>query len=389
MAQCYFSRTLNRKNPLPAKKILLVANTAWNLWNYRSGLISKLIESGYDVVLAAPGDRFQKKLRETFPCRFIPLQQLARRSFSIIQNARCLSECFHLFRRERPDLVLLFTIKPNILGNFAAWLAGTSTLSIIEGMGYAGTHAARWYWFAAPMYRLALQQPGKVIFLNQDDKRAFCRHHLIKPEQALVIHGPGVNTEQFQPAGYRKSAKIVFLYCGRFLIEKGIREFVEAARQLKRQYTNLEFQVLGSPDPGNPATISKTELQTWKQTQDIRILGSADDVRPYLAQADVLVLPSYYREGVPRSVLEAMAMEKIIVTTDTPGCRDTVDDGQTGFLIPPKNVEALIAAMQKICTLSPELRRQMGTSARKKVMQEFSDVQVLPQYLEVIKSLVC
>lgn len=364
-----------------------MANTAWNLWNYRRALIGKLIDAGYEVVLAAPADRFQQQLQEKFPSRFVPLQHLSRQSFSIAQNVRFLWECFRLYRREHPDLVLLFTIKPNILGNMAARLAGISTLSVIEGLGYSGTHAARWRWLVAPLYQLALKQQGKIIFLNQEDKQAFCQHKLIKPERAILIHGPGVDTEYFQADSHYTSEKIVFLYCGRLLIEKGIREYVEAARQMKQFHDKIEFQILGDPDPGNPSTLPEQELQDWEQQEIIQFFGSTDDVRPYLAQADVLVLPSYYREGVPRSVLEAMAMEKIIVTTDMPGCRDTVENEKNGFLVPPKNVDALVAAMQKICGINPEHRRRMGAYSRQKVLREFSDRQILPQYLALIKAL--
>ncbi|MCB0533697.1 MAG: glycosyltransferase family 4 protein [Lewinellaceae bacterium] len=372
---------------MPAKKILLVANTAWNLWNYRRALIGKILEAGYDVVLAAPPDRFQQQLQDRFSVRFVPLKHLSRRSFSILKNVRFIWECCRLYRRERPDLVLLFTIKPNILGNIAARLIGISTLSVIEGLGYSGTHAARWRWLAAPLYRLALKHQGKVVFLNHADRQAFCEHKLVKPDQTLLIHGPGVDTEYFKAAHHTNSEKVVFLYCSRLLIEKGIREFVEAARKMKQLHNNLEFHVLGDPDPGNPATLTETELQAWKRQQIVQFFSSVDDVRPYLAQADVLVLPSYYREGVPRTVLEAMAMEKIIVTTEMPGCRDTVEEGENGFLVLPKNVDALIEAMQKICTSTPENRRQMGAYSRQKVLQEFSDQQILPQYLNAIKSL--
>jgi len=372
---------------LPAKKILLVANTAWNLWNYRKALISNLIQADFEVVLAAPGDRFQNYLQENCCCRFVLLRHLSRRSFSIWQNALCLLEFVRLFRRERPALVLLFTIKPNILGNLAARIAAVPTLSIIEGLGYSGSQAARWRRLAAPLYRLALRKTEKVVFLNQDDAHEFRQHQLVRLDQALVIQGPGVDMEHFQPARHLPGEKTIFLFCGRLLVEKGIREFVQAAARIIQNVANAEFQVLGSPDPENPSSVSARELQIWKKESPVTFLGSADDVRLYLAKADVLVLPSYYREGVPRSVLEAMAMGKIIVTTDTPGCRDTVEAGKNGFLIPPKNVEALVAVLHEVLKLSPETRRQMGAFSRQKAAREFSDDQVLPHYLQLIESL--
>ncbi|MBL7799034.1 MAG: glycosyltransferase family 4 protein [Saprospiraceae bacterium] len=373
---------------MPTKKILLVANTAWNLWNYRRALIRALQTAGYEVVTAAPDDRFGSFL-ET---RFIPLKHLSRRSFAFSQNLLALLELYRLLKRERPDAVLFYTIKPNILGNLAAQLSRTPAISVVEGLGYNGTSAAHWRWLAAPLYRLALLRTRRVVFLNRDDAQEFLQQKLVTQTQCRILPGPGIDTEYFcQPAFAKVTADkpdtVTFLFCGRLLYEKGIREFVEAARAVRQAGATAVFRVLGNPDPGNPSSIEPVELDTWRHEGIVQFYDSADDVRPQLAEADVLVLPSYYREGVPRSVLEAMAMGKIIVTTDTPGCRDTVEEGQNGFLIPPRRADLLAQTMLRVLGLPKNTRTELGRHSREKVIREFSDAEVLPQYLALLTEL--
>ena len=373
---------------MPTKKILLVANTAWNLWNYRRALIRALQTAGYEVVTAAPDDRFGSFLQT----RLVALEHLSRRSFSILHNLLALLELYRLLKRERPDAVLFYTIKPNILGNFAARLSRTPVLSVVEGLGHSGTSAAHWRWLAAPLYRFALLRTRCVVFLNRDDAQEFLQQKLITQTQCRIIPGPGVDTAYFCPPAFAKATAdkpdtVIFLFCGRLLYEKGIREFVEAARAVRQTGATAVFRVLGNPDPGNPSSIEPAELDTWRHEGVVQFSDAADDVRPQLAEADVLVLPSYYREGVPRSVLEAMSMEKIIVTTDTPGCRDTVEHGKNGFLIPPRRADLLAQTMLRMLKLPKNTRMEMGRHSREKVIREFSDAVVLPQYLALLRDL--
>ncbi len=371
---------------MPNPKILLVANTAWNLWNYRRNLIQALVDRGYHVSLAAPFDGCESRWPPDSGVRVFPLRRLSRKSLSPLQNLGCLFELRRLFRKEAPDLVLLFTIKPNLLGNLAAQGLSCRTLSFVEGLGYAGSAAASWRWWAAPLYRWALRRASRVIFLNADDEQEFQKLGLVRARQVARIPGPGVDVRYFK-AEKRPPGPPVFLFCGRLLVEKGIREFVAAARLVKMQRPEVKFQVVGAPDPGNPNTVSPAELQTWQAEGAVTFLGSVADVRPYLAAADVLALPSYYREGVPRAVLEAMAMGKIILTTDTPGCRDTVSPGENGILVPPRSTEALAAAMLALLQLPKERWGKMGSLSRKKAKEEFSDALVIPQLLHWIRQL--
>ncbi len=368
-------------------KVALVASIAWTLWNYRTALIQSLEAAGYDVLLLAADDASREKLLAESHAQFVPLQHINRKSLSIFQNSRLLLELYQLLHRHRPDVVLFFTIRPNTLGNFAAAAAGIPAISTVEGMGISSTSQPWLRFVTQRLYRLAFRFTRKVIFLNNEDHAEFLQLRMVAPAKAVVIHGPGIDLNYFAPRPRPEhGGPLVFLFVARLLSGKGIREFAAAARQLKNEGVAAEFQVLGSTDAGNPTTIDDCELQAWADEGILTNLGFEDDVRPAMAAADVLVLPSYYREGVPRSILEAMAMEKVILTTDNVGCRDTVTPGKNGFLVPPRDTPALVEAIKTILQLTPGQRREMGVYSRQKATAEFSDDLVLPRYLELIRA---
>lgn len=377
------------RNPLaPAPKIALVASIAWTLWNYRLALIQTLEKAGYEVVLIAADDASRLKLERHTNARFYPLRHINRSSLSPFTNFRLLLELFFTLRRTRPDIALFFTIRPNTLGNFAAAALRIPAISTIEGMGISGSGAGWLRRTMQSMYRLAFRTARKVIFLNPDDQREFVEKKIVRAEKAQLIPGPGIDLAHFFPRPNANARpERVFLFVARLLSEKGIREFVDAARILTKAGYKASFRVLGSTDSGNPTTIRESELEAWVNEGIIRYFGFVDDVRPAIADADALVLPSYYREGVPRSVLEAMAMGKLIITTDNVGCRDTVEAGKNGFLVPPKDAAVLAEAMEKVLLLSQEKLRLMGEYSRRKVEREFADQLVLPCYLKLIRGL--
>lgn len=370
---------------VPRPRIALVASIAWTLWNYRLSLIKALEAAGYEVWLFAAEDASCEKLSQHTHARFVPLHHLSRQSLSLRENIKCLWELFVALRRYRPDVALLFTIRPNTLGNFAAAAAGIPALSTIEGLGAAGNRQNWLGRVTRTLYRLAFRFPHTVVFLNTDDMQEFVTHNIVSKQKTRLVPGPGIDLKYFAPMQTGPSAgKTVFLFSGRLLSEKGVREYVAAARILQKRGVAAEYRILGRTDPGNPATISEMELKAWMQEGVVTCLGFHDDVRPALAAADVLVLPSYYREGIPRSVLEAMGMEKPIVTTQTIGCRETVEEGKNGFLVPPRDVSALVTALEKMCALSPAQRAEMGKYSRRKALAEFGDDRVLPFYLDWI-----
>lgn len=377
------------RNPLaPAPKIALVASIAWTLWNYRLALIHALEQAGYEVVLIAGDDASRLKLERHTRTKFFPLKHINRSSLSPFANLRLLFELYRSLRRVKPDVVCLFTIRPNTLGNFAAAALGIPAISTIEGMGISGSN--KW-WLRKLMlllYRLAFRSAKKVIFLNKDDYQEFVEKQVVHPSKSLLIPGPGINLEHFSPRKKQQKSKgIVFLFVARLLSEKGIREFAQAARIIKSEGHHAKFRVLGSTDSGNPTSIEAVELTQWINEGILQYDGFVDDVRPAIAEADVLVLPSYYREGVPRSVLEGMAMGKMIITTESVGCRDTVEDEGNGYLVPPRDAGALAEAIKKTLALSDAQIQAMGQKSREKVEREFSDGMVLPRYLELVRGI--
>lgn len=366
-------------------KILLVANTAWNIWNFRRSLIALLVSEGYEIVCTAPPDGYESKLIELPGIRFIPLVHLTRKGLSISNNLRSFIELTALMRAEQPDLAICYTVKPNIFGSFAARIAGIPAIASVEGHGYTATAPAIFRSFIFLLYRLAFRFVRQVIFLNHDDQREFILHKAVRQQKTTVIMGTGIDIGYFQPTVVSQPVNYIFLFIGRLLSDKGIREFVHAASLVKQVAPGVRFQILGSTDEGNPASIAATELQSWIESQHIEYLGYTEDVRPFITEASAIVLPSY-REGMPRVLLEGMAMGKPVITTDSVGCRDTVEDGINGFIVPSENAAALSEAMLQFIQLSRAEQLAMSRYSRYKAVKKFSNDKVLPQYLKVIRA---
>ncbi len=339
------------------------------------------------MVLLAPDDRHRLLLESHFPqAEIILLRHLSRRSLSPFSNLRTFWEIFSILRHLRPDVLVCFTIKPNIFGNLSARWLRIPSLGVIEGLGYTGTAPLLLRWLLFRLYRFASKRVSRLIFLNYQDRAEFIKANAVVPENTKVIKGVGIDADFFCPVPQKKSrVETVFLFVGRFLTEKGIREFVAAGIKVRRQCPQARFQVLGSPDPGNPGSILPRELEEWVKNGEVEYLGQTDDVRPYIADADVLALPSYYHEGLPCSLLEGMAMAKPVITTDSAGCRDTVENGRNGYIVPIADVEALARSMLRFVALAPEKQAAMGQESRKKVMHEFRREVILPQYIKEIE----
>jgi len=371
---------------LKGKKIALVSNTAWNHWNYRRALIHLLIEHNAEVILIAPDDDSTKQLKTEFPqVSFVPLRQLSRKSLSLLSNFRTFWELYSVLKNLRPDAILCYTIKPNIFGNVSAGWLRIPSIGIVEGLGYAGTAPLLIRWVIFRLYKYASKKVFRLIFQNHHDRAEFIKSNAVDPKKTMVITGNGVDTTFFQPSPPPLNSSPIFIFVGRLLSEKGIREFVSAGKMVKKVLPNARFQVLGSPDAGNPASILPVELEEWIVKGEVEYLGQTDDVRPYICNADVMTLPSYYREGLPCSLLEGMAMGKPIITTDSVGCRDTVEHGKNGYIIPIADIKALKDAMLQFAALPVEKQISMGTYSRKKVLREFCKEVILPHYLEQIQ----
>jgi glycosyltransferase involved in cell wall biosynthesis len=355
--------------------IVVIAGYARSLLNFRGHLLSQLVARGYRVYALAPDiverDRVELS-RLGVNCVRISLSRSSMNPFrDFIDFARLVGT----LRRLRPQRVLSYTVKPVIYGSLAARLAGVqSVFNMITGLGYVFTHDEKvgirrrsLRFLVQLMYRVALKESRVVFFLNPDDQRLFLQHRLVTTEQVALIHGSGVDTKHFR-AHPPVDQTISFLLITRLLKEKGVSEYIEAARLLKSRHPFTECHLLGPLDP-SPGAVHWEEIRVWIDSGVVHYHGAAEDVRPHISKASVYVLPSY-REGTPRSVLEAMAMARPIVTTDVPGCRETVIDGQNGFLVPPRDPLALADAMEEFVR-DPDLIARMGKESRKLAERKF------------------
>jgi len=366
-------------------KLIIALNTAWNLYNFRAGLIRALVEEGYEVVAVAPTDEYAARLPE-LGCRFVPLE-MDNRGTHPGRDLLLLLRFLLLFRKEQPNVYLGYTVKPNIYGSLAAHALGIPVINNIAGLGSVFiknswlTRLVRW------LYRVALSRSRCVFFQNNDDLDLFVKAGLVAPDKVARLPGSGIDLRAFQPmpAVSLNNRSLRFLLVSRMLWDKGVLEYVNAARIVGQIYPDVEFNLLGFLDVQNPTAISSEQMAAWVKEGVICYLGATDDVKPYLAEADCVVLPSY-REGTPRSLLEAVAMGKPIITTDAIGCRDVVDDGVNGFLCLPKNTDDLAEKMEKMILLEPQRRSEMGKMGRQKVEREFDEKIVIERYLAMIES---
>jgi len=356
-------------------KIIISAGFAPSLLNFRRELLDSMVAAGHEVVALAPSveDAVRGEL-EGMGVRAISIN-LDRTGRNPFRDLLLVNQLIERFREERPDVVFNYTVKPVIYGSLAASRAGVPRIvSMITGLGYS---FARENWTQRVLglgikwlYKKALDKNRCVFFQNPDDLQLFRQAGILGSDaKATLVKGSGVNVEQFRvsPAPLKP---LTFTMIARLYREKGIFEFVEAARLVKKDHPECRFVVAGGLD-SNPTSLTTRQLDLWKAEGSVEFVGWLKDVRPLLNQTSVYVLPSY-REGTPRTVLEAMATGRAVVTTDAPGCRETVQDGENGFLVPIKDSKALVAAFERIIA-SPALCVQMGNKSRE-IAEELFDV---------------
>ncbi|MGZ2411615.1 glycosyltransferase involved in cell wall biosynthesis [Sphingomonas sp. F9_3S_D5_B_2] len=282
----------------------------------------------------------------------------------------------------RPAAYLGFTIKPNIYGCLAARFAGVPAIPNISGLGTVFIRGGLLGTVVSALYRIGLSRAPVVFFQNSDDLAVFIGRKLVRRDQARLLQGSGIDTDRFSPAPL-PLGPVRFLFIGRLLVDKGVREFVEAARVLRAGGSDARFQLLGALDEGNRTAISRAELDSWVAAGAVEYLGEAEDVRPFIADSHVVVLPSY-REGLPRSLLEGAAMGRPLIAADVPGCRDVVERGVNGFLCEARNAASLAEAMRKMLGLTTEQRAALGHAARERVQAKFNLSGVIAEYLRAI-----
>jgi glycosyltransferase involved in cell wall biosynthesis len=368
-----------------SKKILISLNTAWNLLNFRAGLINGLISSGFEVIAVAPSGKYVSEL-ELLGCRFVHLE-MDNQGTHPIRDLLLMWRYWRLLKTEKPDLCLFYTVKPNVYGSLASDFCRIPFINNVSGLGAVFIQGGVLRQFVSALYRLAFRNSNRVFFQNWDDLGLFLENRLVKKELTDVLPGSGINLHRFTPVGDADRKQLTspfrFLLIGRILKDKGVVEFVKAAQLLKELGLKAEFCLLGFLDVQNPAAISSEQMKEWTDQGFVKYLGVNDDVREHIALADCIVLPSY-REGTPRTLLEAAAMGKPIITTNVVGCKEVVEHGVNGFLCEVKSAQDLALKMKEMVLLSEDQRILMGQNGRLKMEKEFDENIVIQKYLQAI-----
>ncbi|MFD2785069.1 glycosyltransferase family 4 protein [Hymenobacter rubripertinctus] len=367
-------------------RVAIVINTSWNIWNFRRSLVKALQAAGHEVLAIAPPDAYSARLETELGCRFVPIP-MENKGTNPVKDAALTRRFYQIYRRERPDVVLQYTIKPNIYGTIAARLAGIPSVNNVSGLGTVFIVKNLVSKVALGLYRFAFQFPKRVFFQNDDDRQLFLQHGLVAPAITDLLPGSGVDINRFRPApAFRRNAPFTFLMIARVLYEKGVEEYFEAARLVREAVPGTRVQLLGGVDESGGVGVKRAVFEQWLQAGNVEYLGTSDDVAALLREADCVVLPSY-REGTPKTLLEAAAMGKPIVTTDVPGCRETVVDGHNGLLCQVRDAADLAAKMLQILRLPDAGLEQMGRAGRHLAETKFDEQIVLNKYLAVVEHL--
>ena len=362
--------------------VVISANSCWNIVNFRASLIRALQDDGYRVVVVAPQDPHVAALG-ALGAAFVPLAMNSS-GVSVREDAGLFLRYLKHFRALKPAAYLGYTAKPNIYGSLAAQAVGARVINNVSGLGTAFIKRGPLTRIVSALYRLTFRRSHKVFFQNPDDLQLFVGAGLVAAAKADLLPGSGVDLQHFKPSrAQRKPGPFRFLFVGRLLWDKGIAEYVEAARLVRRDHREVIFQILGQIGAINRTAVPSSDLERWRAEGIIDYLGESDDVRGAISEADCVVLPSY-REGLPRALLEGSGMGKPLIATDVPGCRDVVVDGETGYLCDVRSGDALAGAMLKILEASDDERSMMGSRGRRKVELEFCQRRVIAKYLDAL-----
>jgi glycosyltransferase involved in cell wall biosynthesis len=341
------------------------------------------------VIAVAPHDDHSAKLVE-MGCRFLPIE-IDNKGTNPARDLSLMSRYRHILKRERPMAYLGYTIKPNVYGSLAAHSLGIPVINNVSGLGTAFIRKSWLTNIVKGLYRTALRRSRIVFFQNEDDRALFADLGLIRPKQTDVLPGSGIDTKTFAPVARVAPAiqgDTRFLLIARLLWDKGIGEYVDAARIVKASHSAAKFGLLGFLDVENRTAVPRSDVEAWVNEGVIEYLGATSDVRPYIAEADCIVLPSY-REGTPRTLLEAAAMGKPLIATDVPGCRNVIEDGQNGFLCQARNAQDLAEQMLKFLSLPQSGIAAMGQRSRRKIEEEYDETFVIERYLKELAAIEC
>lgn len=381
------------------KRVVIAQNISFYAWHMRLGLAQALRDAGYEVIFISSSDLSISTEKSTSPHEDIYRQKieeeftyydidLSRKGTNPLTDLKTIYQFYQLYKQIQPDVVLHYTAKPNIYGTIAADLLGIPSINNIAGLGTLFNKQNLITKIAKLLYKGSQRKATKIFFQNGDDLKLFSQEHLVDQNKCDLLPGSGVNVERFSPMDTTLPETFRFLHISRMIWEKGIGEYVEAARAIKQRHPHVEFCLLGFLDPENPEAISPEQMEAWIEEGVVTYLGESDRVHEVIATANCMVLPSYYREGTPRTLLESASMAKPIITTDNVGCRDVVDDQVNGYLCKIKDAHDLESKFEAMLTLSDEERHAMGERGRQKILREFDEKIVVRKYAEAIEAIV-
>lgn len=361
------------------KRILLIASFDGSLIRFRGDFIKSLVDDGFEVFAAAPSfaEKNSKRIKElgATPIQF----NLQRTGLNPIKDFKSIRELKSIIKDNKIDLVFPYTVKPVIYGSMAANMCNIPVVSLITGLGYTFTglssKARLLQRFNETLYKLSIRKNKYIVFQNTDDHQLLLDRKVISKKQKVgFVSGSGINLDKFRFKEKSPSDKVSFLFIARLIKEKGVALYMEAAKTLKAKYPKAEFHLIGAPEI-SPSAISEEELKRLHKEGIIIFHGKQRNIEEHLHEKDIFVLPSYYREGLPRTSLEACACGNPIITTDSVGCRESVKEGVNGFLIEPQNLDALIKPMEYFIT-NPNKIKEMGINSRKYAEERF-DVNII------------
>ena len=364
-------------------KILFSGNTAWSMYNFRRKIFESCISDGMEVVVVAPEDNFFSKRIMDMGCKFIHID-ISRKGTNPLQDYLLYRSYKKILNQEKPDGCFFYTIKPNIYGGMAAGSLDIPFITITTGLGYIFNNNNIVSGIAKKLYKISFRKAKKIWFLNQDDIDSFINEKIIHKDKAMLLKGEGIDTEYFT-FSKNNSETFSFILIARLLWDKGVGIYVDAAKNLKKKYPRIEFKLLGAIDNNNPMGIPETTIKEWHNEGIINYMGEVQDVRPYINSSSCVVLPSFYREGIPLCLMEGAASGKPIITTDNVGCREVIRDGYNGFICKPQDTESLINAMENMMRLTNDERIAMGEKGRLLMETEFDIRLIEEEYKKAIR----
>lgn len=365
-------------------RIAIVLNTSWNVFNFRMGLIRALQSNGHEVLVVAPEDEYSKKITAA-GCKFYKVE-MDSRGVNPIKDIALLVELRGIYKKIKPDVILHYTIKPNIYGTIAARTLSIPVINNVCGLGTIFLQKGIVSKIAKVMYKVAFKFPKKVFFQNHHDLDLFIKEKLIRKELSNILPGSGINLQDFPALPFKRNKRFTFLLISRLIHDKGIIEYIDAVKSLKALGVDARFQILGAKDPEHRRGIASKIIDEWISNDIVEYLGTTNDVRRFIKNADCVVLPSY-REGTPRTLLEAASSAKPIVATDVPGCNNVVENNYNGYLCKLKNADDLADKMHAMMNLENQQIERMGKNGRTKVENEFNESVVISIYLRSIQEL--